>query len=61
MRRRHQGRREWSRTTRGTWPEALEAADPADWPVEGQFHSERPEFENLWRAFLDAAREFASG
>jgi gamma-glutamyl-gamma-aminobutyrate hydrolase PuuD len=45
----------------GDLVEALEAADPADWLVGVQFHPERPEFigpefERLWRAFVDAAR-----
>lgn len=45
----------------GDLVEALEAADPADWLVGVQFHPERPEFigpefDRLWRAFVDAAR-----
>ncbi len=45
----------------GELVEALEAADPADWLVGVQFHPERPEFigpefDRLWRAFVDAAR-----
>jgi putative glutamine amidotransferase len=45
----------------GDLVEALEAADPSDWLVGVQFHPERPEFigpefERLWRAFVDAAR-----
>jgi putative glutamine amidotransferase len=41
--------------------EALEAADADDWLVGVQFHPERPEFigpefDRLWRAFVDAAR-----
>ena len=41
--------------------EALEAADREDWLVGVQFHPERsefigPEFDRLWRAFVDAAR-----
>jgi putative glutamine amidotransferase len=45
----------------GELVEALEAADPDDWLVGVQFHPERPEFigpefERLWRAFVDAAR-----
>jgi putative glutamine amidotransferase len=45
----------------GDLVEALEAADPDDWLVGVQFHPERPEFigpefDRLWRAFVDAAR-----
>ncbi len=45
----------------GDLVEALEAADPKDWLVGVQFHPERPEFigpefDRLWRAFVDAAR-----
>jgi putative glutamine amidotransferase len=45
----------------GELVEALEAEDPADWLVGVQFHPERPEFigpefDRLWRAFVDAAR-----
>jgi putative glutamine amidotransferase len=45
----------------GDLVEALEAADPDDWLLGVQFHPERPEFigpefERLWRAFVDAAR-----
>jgi putative glutamine amidotransferase len=45
----------------GELVEALEAADSDDWLVGVQFHPERPEFigpefERLWRAFVDAAR-----
>ena len=45
----------------GDLVEALEAADPMDWLVGVQFHPERPEFigpefERLWRAFVEAAR-----
>jgi putative glutamine amidotransferase len=45
----------------GDLVEALEAADPEDWLVGVQFHPERsefigPEFDRLWRAFVDAAR-----
>ena len=45
----------------GELVEALEAQDPSDWLVGVQFHPERPEFigpefERLWRAFVDAAR-----
>jgi putative glutamine amidotransferase len=45
----------------GELVEALEAADREDWLVGVQFHPERPEFigpefERLWRAFVDAAR-----
>lgn len=45
----------------GTLVEALEAADPDDWLVGVQFHPERsefigPEFDRLWRAFVEAAR-----
>jgi putative glutamine amidotransferase len=41
--------------------EALEAEDRTDWLVGVQFHPERPEyigpeFDRLWRAFVDAAR-----
>jgi len=48
----------------GDLVEALEAADPTDWLVGVQFHPERPEFigpefERLWRAFVDAARSAA--
>lgn len=45
----------------GDLVEALESVDPTDWLVGVQFHPERPEFigpefERLWRAFVDAAR-----
>ena len=45
----------------GELVEALEAADGDDWLLGVQFHPERPEFigpefERLWRAFVDAAR-----
>jgi putative glutamine amidotransferase len=45
----------------GDLVEALEAADQADWLFGVQFHPERPEFigpefDRLWRAFVDAAR-----
>jgi len=45
----------------GELVEALEADDPDDWLVGVQFHPERPEFigpefDRLWRAFVDAAR-----
>ena len=45
--------------------EAVESADPDRWLVAVQSHPERteftaPEFENLWREFLAAAREFAA-
>ena len=45
----------------GDLVEALESADPDDWLVGVQFHPERPEFigpefDRLWRAFVDAAR-----
>jgi putative glutamine amidotransferase len=45
----------------GNLVEALESADPDEWVIGVQFHPERPEFigpefENLWRAFVDAAR-----
>ncbi|MBA3689027.1 MAG: gamma-glutamyl-gamma-aminobutyrate hydrolase family protein [Chloroflexi bacterium] len=45
----------------GKLVEALEADDPDDWLVGVQFHPERPEFigpefDRLWRAFVDAAR-----
>jgi putative glutamine amidotransferase len=45
----------------GTLVEALEATDPDDWLVGVQFHPERPEFigpefDRLWKAFVDAAR-----
>ena len=45
----------------GELVEALEAADADDWIVGVQFHPERPEFigpefDRLWRAFVDAAR-----
>jgi gamma-glutamyl-gamma-aminobutyrate hydrolase PuuD len=45
----------------GDLVEALEAADHGDWLVGVQFHPERrefigPEFDRLWRAFVDAAR-----
>jgi putative glutamine amidotransferase len=44
--------------------ESLEAADSADWLIGVQCHPERPEligpeFERLWRAFVDAARRSA--
>lgn len=45
----------------GELVEALEAADQEDWLVGVQFHPERPEFigpefDRLWRAFVEAAR-----
>jgi putative glutamine amidotransferase len=45
----------------GTLVEALEAADPDEWLLGVQFHPERPEFigpefDRLWKAFVDAAR-----
>jgi putative glutamine amidotransferase len=45
----------------GDLVEALEAADRDDWLIGVQFHPERlefigPEFDRLWRAFVDAAR-----
>jgi putative glutamine amidotransferase len=45
----------------GELVEALEAEDQEDWLVGVQFHPERPEFigpefDRLWRAFVDAAR-----
>lgn len=45
----------------GNLVEALEAADPTDWLLGVQCHPERPEFmapefDRLWRAFVDAAR-----
>ena len=45
----------------GDLVEALEAEDPDDWLIGVQFHPERPEFigpefDRLWRAFVDAAR-----
>jgi putative glutamine amidotransferase len=45
----------------GELVEALEASDGDDWLVGVQFHPERPEFigpefDRLWRAFVDAAR-----
>jgi putative glutamine amidotransferase len=45
----------------GELVEALEAADGDDWLIGVQFHPERaefigPEFDRLWRAFVDAAR-----
>ncbi len=45
----------------GELVEALEAADGGDWLIGVQFHPERPEFigpefDRLWRAFVDAAR-----
>jgi putative glutamine amidotransferase len=45
----------------GDLVEGLEAEDPNDWLVGVQFHPERPEFigpefDRLWRAFVDAAR-----
>jgi gamma-glutamyl-gamma-aminobutyrate hydrolase PuuD len=45
----------------GELVEALEAADSDDWLIGVQFHPERPEFigpefDRLWRAFVDAAR-----
>jgi putative glutamine amidotransferase len=47
--------------TDGDLVEALEAADGDDWVIGVQFHPERPEFigpefDRLWRAFVDAAR-----
>jgi len=47
----------------GELVEALEAADPAEWLIGVQFHPERPEFigpefERLWRAFVEAAAGF---
>ena len=49
----------------GELVEALEAADRDDWLVGVQFHPERPEFigpefDRLWRAFVDAARQVRS-
>lgn len=49
----------------GDLVEALEAADPADWLFGVQCHPERPEFigpefDRLWRAFVDAARPRAA-
>jgi putative glutamine amidotransferase len=46
----------------GDLVEALEAADGDDWLIGVQFHPERPEFtgpefDRLWRAFVDAARQ----
>jgi putative glutamine amidotransferase len=45
----------------GDLVEAVEAADRGDWLIGVQFHPERPEFigpefDRLWRAFVDAAR-----
>jgi gamma-glutamyl-gamma-aminobutyrate hydrolase PuuD len=45
----------------GELVEGLEAEDPNDWLIGVQFHPERPEFigpefDRLWRAFVDAAR-----
>lgn len=45
----------------GELVEALEAEDQEDWLVGVQFHPERPEFigpefDRLWRAFVDASR-----
>ena len=45
----------------GDLVEALEAVDREDWLIGVQFHPERPEFigpefDRLWRAFVDAAR-----
>jgi len=45
----------------GELVEALEAVDGDDWLIGVQFHPERsefigPEFDRLWRAFVDAAR-----
>ena len=45
----------------GDLVEAVEAADRDDWLIGVQFHPERPEFigpefDRLWRAFVDAAR-----
>ena len=45
----------------GELVEALEAAEGDDWLIGVQFHPERPEFigpefDRLWRAFVDAAR-----
>lgn len=45
----------------GDLVEALESADRDDWLIGVQFHPERPEFigpefDRLWRAFVDAAR-----
>lgn len=45
----------------GELVEALEAGDGDDWLIGVQFHPERPEFigpefDRLWRAFVDAAR-----
>ena len=44
----------------GDLVEALESADAGEWLVGVQFHPERPEFigpefDRLWRAFVDAA------
>ena len=49
----------------GDLVEALEAADPTDWLLGVQCHPERPEFmapefDRLWRAFVDAARPRAA-
>jgi putative glutamine amidotransferase len=46
----------------GELVEALEAANSDDWLIGVQFHPERPEFigpefDRLWRAFVDAARQ----
>ena len=46
----------------GDLVEALESANPAEWLVGVQCHPERPEFigpefERLWRAFVEAARD----
>jgi putative glutamine amidotransferase len=45
----------------GDLVEALESTDAEDWLIGVQFHPERsefigPEFDRLWRAFVDAAR-----
>ncbi|HTI29221.1 MAG TPA: gamma-glutamyl-gamma-aminobutyrate hydrolase family protein [Methylomirabilota bacterium] len=49
----------------GNLVEALEPAEGDDWLIGVQFHPERsefigPEFDRLWRAFVDAARQVRS-
>jgi putative glutamine amidotransferase len=49
----------------GELVEALEPAEGDDWLIGVQFHPERsefigPEFDRLWRAFVDAARQVRS-
>jgi putative glutamine amidotransferase len=49
----------------GDLVEALEPAEGDDWIIGVQFHPERsefigPEFDRLWRAFVDAARQVRS-